>query len=497
MSFELTREQRSLVNFFAFAEGCGSLNHSQLGTGKTAQGVALAETLAAESTLIVGPLHVLSGWERHVEMIAGQEVRFIDSKKAGKLALKDLLLNKPGYYFIGRERFRLSDWSNICTDMLLFDESHAAQNKDSRMFQAMGSTKHVGYKHFLSATPFGSTFAGAWSVGALLWPEWMQENGWMKNPKNHNRGGFWAWAQEFATGPGLDIMVDGQRKRWTPKLAYPDKVDDKEFMQAQSTRAHFAGQAVDGELVPGRWLSMLPCAGGLESTMTTGVVREDIRVTLHPVQKKAYQQMEQDALMWLDENPLEAQLPITQRIRLRQATLGELDIETGPDGEDVVTFKRKGKSAKYDALKSLLGDLIGEKVLVLTDSAKFAMEVADRLAEEKVGWALPWTGASSKQERDYMLREFSEGELRYLVATQASIGEGVDGLQNRCHIMVVLSESDQILLNEQAVGRLQRRGQTKQVVAYRVVADGTIDDKQADTLLNRELAMRGSLMVSV
>lgn len=96
-----------------------------------------------------------------------------------------------------------------------------------------------------------------------------------------------------------------------------------------------------------------------------------------------------------------------------------------------------------------------------------------------------------------MLREFSEGELRYLVATQASIGEGVDGLQNRCHIMVVLSESDQILLNEQAVGRLQRRGQTKQVVAYRVVADGTIDDKQADTLLNRELAMRGSLMVSV
>jgi hypothetical protein len=44
------------------------------------------------------------------------------------------------------------------------------------------------------------------------------------------------------------------------------------------------------------------------------------------------------------------------------------------------------------------------------------------------------------------------------------------------------------------VGRLNRTGQDKRVVVYRVMARDTLDDPQANTLLNKELQMRASML---
>jgi hypothetical protein len=92
-----------------------------------------------------------------------------------------------------------------------------------------------------------------------------------------------------------------------------------------------------------------------------------------------------------------------------------------------------------------------------------------------------------------MKRRFLLGDARSLVATQAGIGEGTDELQHASRVLFDLSRSDWPLMNQQFYGRLNRKGQEGQVLLYRFIAEGTIDDPQAETLLKKELAMRESM----
>ena len=129
----------------------------------------------------------------------------------------------------------------------------------------------------------------------------------------------------------------------------------------------------------------------------------------------------------------------------------------------------------------------------MTDSAKYANIVAARLALEGKR-AVSWTGEVSEKERREILDAFVETkEVDYIVATIASIGEGVDGLQHRAHIIVWLSRSDNMMLNEQAFRRLHRRGQDKTVISVDIVALDTIDDGQISVLLQRAIDMNRSL----
>ena len=52
------------------------------------------------------------------------------------------------------------------------------------------------------------------------------------------------------------------------------------------------------------------------------------------------------------------------------------------------------KSSKLDAVEGLLADLVGESIVIATDSAKFARVVAERVG----GFA--WTGDKSQVERE-------------------------------------------------------------------------------------------------
>ena len=156
--------------------------------------------------------------------------------------------------------------------------------------------------------------------------------------------------------------------------------------------------------------------------------------------------------------------------------------------DDVVDFDVNCKSSKLDAVVGLLDDLVGEQVVIATDSAKFAKVVAARVG----GFA--WTGDTSQAEREEAKHKFMERDLRIIVATQAAISEGTDGLQRVCRVLIELSQSDSPILNQQMVGRLNRTGQDRRVVVYRVMARDTLDDPQADTLLGKELQMRASML---
>jgi hypothetical protein len=476
-------EQQKIVDAIACDESGGSLLAAELGTGKTISAVWAALARKAEVTLIVGPLHVQSGWERAVKDETGTELKIINAKARGKRNFASLLWGEPGFYFVGREYMMRRSLRGAHVDMLIIDECQFFANRANASFAAVTGEwrPFCDYALLLSATPFGSGFAGAWSIGQILWPQWMKENGWGGPSGRGGKGeGFW--------------------KKWAPEFA----VVKDDF---------FAGKVVTGEQEPGKFFSIMPSAFTMKSRVGPAI-HKDIMVDLHPSQARTYRSMVEDSLAWLGENPLVAELPITKRVRQRQATLGDLKVETTllSDGEfkDVVSFEPDGKSAKWDALKSLVESLPSdEKMLITTDSAKFAKLTAERM-QKTFGSTALWSGEVSREDREEVREAFSTGDLRFIVATIQTIESGVDGLQNNCRLLTILSESDNIIFNEQLVGRLARTGQKRQVIVYHIKANpvecsytdsrgkkhkfrDSVDLKQYDNLRNNTAAMRAMI----
>lgn len=450
------REQSEAINRMAAAlwETGGALSAAPMGFGKTVVAVETMLNLGAQTVLISAPLHVRYSWQDTVQRQTNYAIPFRwvnNSNKAGKEALESLKRGDAGFYFVGREMFRLLDWRGVFIDGVIHDEcASLASLQDggkkvrSRGYEVAFDLRHrTKYTLCQSATWFGSAFARSWSIARILWPDRVEKN-------------YYRWTIDYCATV-YDPFTPNQRK-------------------------------IVGEKKPGAFASSLPCyINPPKSLALEEPMFEDIFVDLSRSQRRIYDEFEKKGVVWLQDHPLVAQAPIVQRIRLRQITLAECDVTD----EDQVIFQPNAKSSKFDALKEFLADLPeGEKVLIATDSAKFARMVAARLGSD----AFAWTGEATQRERERAKARFVKGDLHAIVAVQKAIAEGNDGLQAACHILVVLSDDDSPVMNSQLVGRLHRQGQKDRVLVYRVRARETLDDPQASTLLAKELSMRASMM---
>lgn len=416
-----------------------ALNASLMGTGKTLMGVEAAIALGSKTALIIGPLNTYWGWwdtiQRQTDYTSN--IQKIDSSKSGKQAYLDLLAGNPGWYFVGREYFRRLDWSKIVPDIAMVDECHFAQNRHSKSFTTLKTLK-AGYKLSMSGTPYGNKFEGFWAVSRWLWPN--------KIPKS-----FWAWVYDWClTG-------------YSP----------------------FSKMDILGEKQSGAFANSLPCYIRLEPNHNLEVVEETRYVDLLPAQRKVYDKFQKDLVVWLEDNPMVAEVPIAARIRLRQITLAVPSI--AEDGE--VIFADDAKSTKFQALQEIIEDNPNEPMLLLTDSQKYASLVAKRLGDQ----AFEWSGNANQKQREEAKQKFLKKQIKYIVAVIPAIAEGVDGLQDVCSTIVWLSHSDSNLMNQQVVDRIRRRGQKNIVKIYDIVARDTYDDPQAESLLKNQLAMNASL----
>lgn len=440
----LDPEQKMAVEKITSGDTTSALNASLMGSGKTLMAIEAVAATDAKTILIIGPLNTYWGWYDTIQrqMDYTQSVRRIDSSKQGSAAMKDMIGKVPGWYFIGREYFRSKDWTNIKPDYVLVDEVHFAQNRNSRSFKALMKLKSK-YKLAMSGTPFGNKFEGAWAVTRWLWPD--------KVPAS-----FWKWVYKWCN------------------LGY----------------SPFTKHEILGELEPGEYIKWLPCYVRIEPNHNIEVIEETIYVDLLPAQRKLYGKFQKDLVVWLQDNPLVAEVPIAARVRLRQMTLAVPSI----DDDGGIYFEDGAKSTKWNALSDLIDDNEDTPMFILTDSQKYAKIVTDRL-NEKFGMfvAFEWSGQANQKQREAAKRLFEAGELQFIVAVIPAIAEGVDGLQNVCSTIVWLSHSDNNLLNQQVVDRIRRRGQSEVVRIYDIIARDTYDEGQLDALLLKQLQMNATL----
>jgi superfamily II DNA or RNA helicase len=422
---------------------------SQLGVGKTLTAVEAAHRSGAKTVLVVAPLVTFRGWAKTIESQTGATPRTISSKVAGTLAFSDLSDGVPGWYLVGWEFMRTLDWSAVPVDYLILDEVARIANRKAQQSKAV---KRIPAENILalSATPFGNSPDGAWSVLNCLWPKEFPP--------------YWSWVTKYLR---------------TERSMYS------------------RGPKPLGEKQPGIVVASIPSWIRREAPYDIPLAVHEIEVTLPPAQMKVYRQFEREAVVWLEENPLIADLPAVQYARLRQITLAMPSIRTNENGSDEVYFAPDAKSAKIDALLRVIEDLPdGEPGLVWSHSKKFIDLVALRL-REKGYTAEAFTGDTPRAERERIRDAFGK-DLQFICATIQAAGTGLDGFQLVCRVEHVMSLDDNRQNNIQAWGRLSRGGQTRRVNRFLYRAADTIelrqnerlrsDDQMMSDLLERSLA---------
>lgn len=441
-----------------------------LGTGKTSVSIwntinAFGDSLNDQIILVVAPVRTEPGWRYHWKTLAGVEMNTLSGKKT-KTALKvwaDLEARQPGVYFITwelmRSRNKEKRWDGrkkkyvyksmtkpfygVEFGMVIADEWHRACNHSSLNFDVARHIKSQ-YRLALSATPAGNKPCNIWAALKFLWP-------------NHY-GGYWDFCEKFfhvEHNPCSSFGKNYTSEKW-PGVVRRGAPSYQEVTQAEANPE-------------------LP-----------GVIVHRVEVELSRTQRKLYNDLEKDALTYLNDKPLALSIPMELDLRLRQMTLGVPSFnENG-----AVDYREDCKSTKLDAMMDVIADLPeDDPVVVWVHSQKFIKAVLHRL--RKAGISCIEVSGKSRGDFHAMI----DGTVRVIVAQHEAMSEGVDGLQGVCHTEIWLSHSNSLVINEQATGRLNRQGQKTAVNRFLIQAIDTVDDRVLGRLQERFDRLKASGLI--
>ena len=95
-------------------------------------------------------------------------------------------------------------------------------------------------------------------------------------------------------------------------------------------------------------------------------------------------------------------------------------------------------------------------LLVYANHASVAKGVIEVISEWSPRTAVI-TGATSKSDKEEILRLFNRGQINILVGT-ASLATGTDGMDKVCNMMLIVDDTDDPSLRRQLIGRIMPRG---------------------------------------
>lgn len=134
--------------------------------------------------------------------------------------------------------------------------------------------------------------------------------------------------------------------------------------------------------------------------------------------------------------------------------------------------------AKLDALEEVLEEAAGSPVLC---SYSFTAD-ADRIMKRFKKYRPVNLTKTKSADTEGVIDRWNKGEIKLLVGHPASMGHGVDGLQDSGHIVVWFGINWSLELYDQMCGRINRQGQNHPVSIIRILCNDTIDLAVADAI---------------
>ncbi len=404
-----------------------------VGSGKTATSLSALTSVNSGRALILAPTYVLDHWTQEgerwcpdIEMILGAGTATKRSRAREKLRE----VSGPAALVLNYE----SAWRDVEPlmklgfDTLICDEAHRLKNRTTSTFKQIAKlARRMPNLLLVTGTPLLNRADEAWSSLHLLWPQ--------------RYTSFHAWSAEH-----FDIEVtDFHGKASRPvRLVKDIKEGHADLIKAEFAEGLLQRTAAEIELE-------LP-----------DVVETIIYVDLSPAERRAYDELEKRAWTRVEGTLIQAPNEVAKITRERQ-----LAAEWGQ-----LTDRGTELGAKVKATIQLAADLDPHHLLIVAQHKATVMRIAEELDAVYVH------GDVKPGERNAVLNSFRDGSSTILVATQATLGEGVDGLQRNCHHLIQVDRDWTPGRNDQLVGRLARSGQDQATVyLHRIFAKNTIDTK--------------------
>ncbi|WP_164545063.1 DEAD/DEAH box helicase [Antribacter gilvus] len=430
---------------FLWERGLGGILADDMGLGKTVETLAFlaharAESPAASPFLVVAPASVVSNWAAEAERFT-PDLRVVvlptTAAKAGTTVAEaaagaDVVVTSYAIFRLDFEAFADVAWSGLVLDEAQFAKNHQTRaNECARRLRAP-------FKVAITGTPLENNLMELWAMLAIVAP------------------GLFPSAGRF-------------------RLEYVRPVEAAARDAALSPGARDASVARAGAATLARLrrrVRPLLLRRTKEQVAPELPARQEqvLRVTLDPRHRRVYDthlQRERSRMLGLltdfDANRVAIFRALTTLRRLAlDATL-----------VDPVAY-RGVRSAKLEVLEEQLVELAaeGHRALVFSQFTSFLQRAADRCRQ--AGLDVEYLDGSTT-DRAEVIRRFKDGTAPVFLISLKAGGFGLN-----------LTEADYVYLLDpwwnpateaQAIDRTHRIGQTRNVMVFRLVSEGTVEEK--------------------
>jgi SNF2 family DNA or RNA helicase len=452
-----------------------------VGTGKTRCVIDYLGILASHfdteiRVLVCAPRSVVDTWELQAAQWASPSVPFTVEVLTGSIAQKQLSLSIPtwgqasakaaarvslkvvNYEALSSRRARGSKLdSDLWLDavkkyqphVLICDESQRAKSHTSNVARLLHRIAPlVKRRILLTGTPMPHSPLDAYSQFKILDPEV-----------------FWAGHKpmSFAQFEAKVAKLGGYLGKQVMGWQNLDWLENK-----MATRSHALTKADCLDLPP--------------------VTHVDVPVRLSDREQKAYDKVKKDMVLALEAGAtMSTPSMLINRLRLRQLTCGFAK----EDGSDDIHWL--GHS-RLDTAADLVGSLLESTSRVVVFG--WALAEIEELAARLGPAASLITGKTPDAERIKLRKQFGDvenhSEPMVLIAQWRTISLGINELVTANHaVMLSLTEQREDVI--QAIGRLDRPGQTRPVTVHWLLVRGTVDEVVRKSHMDRTDLEQGLL----
>lgn len=198
------------------------------------------------------------------------------------------------------------------------------------------------------------------------------------------------------------------------------------------------------------------------------LIVQDIIVQLPPDAKRLYKEIEEHFFSILGESPITAMNAAAAGTKCRQIANGAVYgsyMDYRPDKEVHIVHDEK-LNATADLLEQ-----INAPTLIIYEYDHDRTRLQDKFKFPAIG------GGTSPKKSDEYIKAFAAGTLPGLIGHPASMGHGIDGLQDNCCNIILYGITWNLEYYLQTIQRVWRQGnQAASVYLYRIIAEGTLDE---------------------
>lgn len=428
------------------------------GTGKTfvAGGIveALANEAADRSYLLIVPLsNKISTWVKFIKKHLPQMELCFTLEEYDRAFANRLLLMHYEQVAPIIDKLKRRKWT-----LILYDESQRLKDRNSLQSRTAAKLRNSGeFKIILSGTPIDERPSDLWAQFKFMRPQVF--------------GSRWKDFEDEFMEP-----IEGQNEL-TEGLKHARPRSFKWFKLMRDLQIRRRKRKFDFDKLP-EFLE-------LASPWIVRVMQEDVLDLKPPIykpvpihmfgeQRRLYDTLERDLVVTVKKKTITAPMKAVKIWKCHQICGGYLKDEDG-DTHEV------GR-AKLRRLLILARKVEGPVVIFCRYTAE-ANAIAKALRRVTRGRIELFTGKTKQKDRPKIQEDFQAGKIDFLVAQIRTGGVGIDLF--RANIVFVYSFNHSWIDFDQAIKRLQRRGQTRQVTIFLLFIAGTIDVLIRDAILKK------------